>query len=112
MLADDGLFIVTTPNEENLAENTVYCPMSNVVFHRWQHVRNWSRETLRETLEKHGFAVQSVKAVTFRDAADASLNPLRKLVRELMTRLRKPQGLMAVSKRKKAAPERAAVKNT
>jgi hypothetical protein len=48
-------------------------------------------------LEKHGFKVQSVTALTFRDAADATLNPARKLVRDLMTRVRRPQGLMAIA---------------
>lgn len=98
LLAPDGVFIVTTPNDENLAENTVYCPVSNVVFHRWQHVRNWNRDTLRATLGRHGFDVLSVDALTFRDASDGSLDPFRRLVRHTMLKLRKPQGLMAASR--------------
>ena len=98
LLADDGVFIVTTPNEENLAENTVYCPVSNVMFHRWQHVRNWNRDTLRATLGRHGFDVLSVKALTFRDATDAALKPLRRIAQQMMVKLRKPHGLMAVAR--------------
>lgn len=32
-----GALIITTPNEENLEDNMVYCPVSNTIFHRWQH---------------------------------------------------------------------------
>jgi 2-polyprenyl-3-methyl-5-hydroxy-6-metoxy-1,4-benzoquinol methylase len=47
----------TTPNRENLEESMVYCPASDVVFHRWQHVRSWSTESLGEYMRARGFLV-------------------------------------------------------
>ena len=35
-----GTLIVTTPNNEDLELGMIYCPVSNVFFHRWQHVRS------------------------------------------------------------------------
>jgi 2-polyprenyl-3-methyl-5-hydroxy-6-metoxy-1,4-benzoquinol methylase len=55
LLAPGGLAIFTTPNKEDLALNQVYCPQSQVVFHRWQHVRSWSDITLTGYLKSRGF---------------------------------------------------------
>lgn len=57
LLAPQGVVVLTTPNREDLAANEVYCPVSNVIFHRWQHVRSWSPETLRTYLEDRGLCV-------------------------------------------------------
>jgi 2-polyprenyl-3-methyl-5-hydroxy-6-metoxy-1,4-benzoquinol methylase len=55
LMAPGAIAIFTTPNEEDLSLNEIYCPESDVVFHRWQHVRSWSGSTLREYLEARGF---------------------------------------------------------
>lgn len=55
----------TTPNNEDLSASEVYCPVSNVVFHRWQHVRSWTPETLTERLTQHGFEVLHMRRVDF-----------------------------------------------
>jgi SAM-dependent methyltransferase len=57
LLAEDGLLLLTTPNEEDLEKSYVLCPVSNQLFHRYQHVRSWSRETLTAALEARGFEV-------------------------------------------------------
>ena len=50
-----GRLIISTPNNENLALDTVYCPVSNLTFHRWQHVRSISADLLVETFSRRGF---------------------------------------------------------
>jgi len=50
-----GTLIISTPNNEDLDLNMAYCPVSNLLFHRWQHVRSFTRETLGALLAKHGF---------------------------------------------------------
>lgn len=50
-----GTLIVTTPDNEDLDQNMVYCPVSNTVFHRWQHVRSFTRESLCALLDGFGF---------------------------------------------------------
>jgi 2-polyprenyl-3-methyl-5-hydroxy-6-metoxy-1,4-benzoquinol methylase len=62
-LAKPGARIAfTTPNEEDLSAAMVYCPVADVVFHRWQHVRSWSAEGLAEHMRARGFAVVDVVA--------------------------------------------------
>lgn len=50
-----GILIVTTPNNEDLDLNMAYCPVSNTLFHRWQHVRSFTRQSLPALLARYGF---------------------------------------------------------
>lgn len=51
-----GVVVITTPNSEDLALGMCYDPMSNTMFHRWQHVRSFSPTTIVETMSRFGFA--------------------------------------------------------
>jgi 2-polyprenyl-3-methyl-5-hydroxy-6-metoxy-1,4-benzoquinol methylase len=64
-----GILIVTTPNNENLELGMTYCPVSNMLFHRWQHVRSFTETTLPELLRSYGF----VETVTHRVGFDAAV---------------------------------------
>jgi 2-polyprenyl-3-methyl-5-hydroxy-6-metoxy-1,4-benzoquinol methylase len=57
LLRPEGLLILTTPNRERLEDSQVLCPQCEVVFHRWQHVRSWSADSLRAFVESNGFEV-------------------------------------------------------
>jgi 2-polyprenyl-3-methyl-5-hydroxy-6-metoxy-1,4-benzoquinol methylase len=46
LLKPDGWFIVTTPNEEDRSKNFICSPESGLLFHRFQHVRSWSAQSL------------------------------------------------------------------
>jgi 2-polyprenyl-3-methyl-5-hydroxy-6-metoxy-1,4-benzoquinol methylase len=96
LLKPKGVLIVTTPNEERLEDSTVYCPVANVVFHRWQHMRSWTASSLEATLRQHGFHNVTARACNFRDATPASGSVLDRLVARVMVHLRKPQSLFAV----------------
>lgn len=50
-----GILIVTTPNNEDLDLGMAYCPVSNTLFHRWQHVRSFTHESLVTLLARYGF---------------------------------------------------------
>ncbi len=54
-LKPGGILIATTPNNEDLVANFAYCPVSDVVFHRWQHVRSFTAESLDACLSAGGF---------------------------------------------------------
>lgn len=53
----EGRFIVTTPNDEDLALNYILNPVTGTVFHRWQHVRSWSASSIASYLHQQGFEI-------------------------------------------------------
>lgn len=65
LLNTNGTVIITTPNEENLSNSMIHCPECDTVFHRWQHVRSWSKKTLGDFLEKSGFEIAEICATDF-----------------------------------------------
>jgi 2-polyprenyl-3-methyl-5-hydroxy-6-metoxy-1,4-benzoquinol methylase len=65
VLADNGIVIFTTPNNEDLSRSMVYCPDSDQVFHRWQHVRSWSKSNLRAFLQNNQFRLIDVFETNF-----------------------------------------------
>lgn len=81
VLVPDGLVVVTTPNDENLLNETVYCPCCNHTFHRWQHVRSWSAESLSALFRAQGLDMVEVFATDF------SISPRNGWVQYLLRRL-------------------------
>jgi 2-polyprenyl-3-methyl-5-hydroxy-6-metoxy-1,4-benzoquinol methylase len=61
--------IFTTPNEENLQESYILCPVSGTLFHRSQHVRSWSAESIAAYLRARGFGA----TLTFTTDFDVAL---------------------------------------
>jgi 2-polyprenyl-3-methyl-5-hydroxy-6-metoxy-1,4-benzoquinol methylase len=98
LLKQNGALIVTTPNDEKLEDNIVYCPVSNIVFHRWQHVRKWDAETLERALLDRGFSNVHVETRTFYDIRNDGLSPPRQMIARIAARLRKPTSLFAVAR--------------
>lgn len=47
--------VFTTPNEEDLAESYILCPVSRKLFHRFQHVRSWSQASITAYLQSRQF---------------------------------------------------------
>lgn len=58
ILKPNGKLIITTPNNEHLPDNHVYCPFCDSEFHRMQHMRSFDSEALERTL--HNFKFKSV----------------------------------------------------
>ena len=65
LVRSGGYVVVTTPNDEDLTASEVYCPVSNVVFHRWQHVRSWNAESLSGALSAHALRPVDVRPTWF-----------------------------------------------
>jgi len=61
LLKDDGALVISTPNEEDLAENMKFCPDCGAIFHQWQHVRAWSVDSLVARLGQHGFRFEGAR---------------------------------------------------
>jgi 2-polyprenyl-3-methyl-5-hydroxy-6-metoxy-1,4-benzoquinol methylase len=66
LLKDGGTLIVTTPNNEDLELGMAYCPVSGTLFHRWQHVRSFTAESLSTLLGRYGISPVVVHQVEFR----------------------------------------------
>ena len=65
LLADDGYIVITTPNDEVLADNMIFCPNCESVFHRWQHVKSWSTSSLEKAIIKYGFKKEKIYTTFF-----------------------------------------------
>lgn len=50
-----GTLIVTTPNTEDLDLGMSLCPVTGLLFHRWQHLRSFTPESLAEVLRRYRF---------------------------------------------------------
>jgi SAM-dependent methyltransferase len=70
-----GTLIVTTPNNENLELGMTYCPVSNMLFHRWQHVRSFTETTLPDLLRRYGFEEVVTHRVGFDQAVFLPVDP-------------------------------------
>lgn len=65
ILGKDGIIIITTKNDENLDENTICCPDCGCVFHRVQHVRSFTPESMSALMRGVGFTELWCGALTF-----------------------------------------------
>jgi len=82
--------IFTTPNEEKLEDNYIMCPVSGQLFHRWQHVRNWSQASVKDYLDSRNFHVIATLTTDFSDSfiTRGKKHPLRLWWHSLQFRLK------------------------
>jgi len=81
LLSKNGKAILTTPNEENLRNSTIFCPKCEHTFHRWQHLRSWSISSLSEALLRNGLKIERCYTTDF--SIIKTNNPLKKIYRNL-----------------------------
>ncbi len=65
LLKPGGKVFFTTPNNEDYDASKVLCPECGCTFHRWQHVRVWTADTLKARMEHAGFITRAVKPVAW-----------------------------------------------
>ena len=58
VLKPGGKLLVTTPFDETLSSNHIYCPFCNSEFHRMQHMRSFSIESMTHLLEENKFKIE------------------------------------------------------
>jgi SAM-dependent methyltransferase len=61
VLRPNGHFIVTTPFDEVLKDNTVTCPQCGHSFHRYGHLQSFTLQTLSQRLSQAGLSVRFMK---------------------------------------------------
>jgi len=87
----DTRIIFTTPNEEKLEDSYIMCPVSGKLFHRWQHVRNWSQASVKDYLDSRNFHVIAALTTDFSDSfitRGKNKHPLRLWWQALRKRLK------------------------
>ncbi len=85
VLRPNGHFIVTTPFDEALKDNTVTCPQCGHSFHRYGHLQSFNFQTLGRRFSAAGLSVRFMKVYPL--GAMAKL-PLGKHFAFLLRRLR------------------------
>jgi len=108
LLRPGGVAIFTTPNEEVLEDSYILCPVSRQLFHRWQHVRNWSSESVGSYLTSHGFQIEvsftTDFCITFHTSNmkhpfKQKLTTLRKLLKRKLKPEKNPPHLVAIARK-------------
>lgn len=108
-----GLLIITTPNHEDLDLGMCYCPVSNVLFHRWQHVRSITVDSLTALWARHGVDPIAVHQLEFTPAllaplANTATNALPDYLRDLRQdrsmRMGSEASILYLGRRRQPAP--------
>ena len=79
VLRPGGVFVATTPNEEDLDAKKIACPECGCVFHRVQHMHSLDATALRELFEASGFETVFASGVNFRHFPDRAAGRLVRL---------------------------------
>jgi SAM-dependent methyltransferase len=82
-LKTGGIFVMTSPNQENLLLSSRYCPVCQHLFHPWGHLRSFNRDSLKTLLESSGFTCEAMFDVDF-STARISIEELKILKRTLV----------------------------
>ncbi len=98
ILKPEGCLILTTPNDENMKRNQIYCPECGALFHKWGHVRKFTQKTLINIMEDHGWKTKCCNCTNFArfqpdtrkstSVFDVSINTLKRAFVEWLHSLR------------------------
>lgn len=91
----DGFVFLTTPNQEVLAANSVYCPDCSAHFHRWQHMRSWNPKSLDAFLKTGGFTQNSFTELNLHPIAE--VGAVKTFLTKKLFR-RRPSNLIAIAR--------------
>jgi len=86
-LKPHGKLIVTTPYKEDIINHRVYCPVSDVFFHPWQHVRNFDKSQMIGLFNQHKVNCLDFQVVDFSNYTKVynKLNELQTFYGDLQT---------------------------
>lgn len=103
-LAPGGVLILTTPNDEDRGKSMIVSPETGRLFHRMQHVRSWTADTLSAKLRTHDLLPVEIGVTDFGAAVTAlqrthglSFRLARSAAKRLLGWSRKPPHLYAVA---------------
>lgn len=95
LLAPGGVVVVTTPNNEDLAQLTRFCPDCGAVFHQWQHVRSWTSASLAECFAKYGMRLNFCR-LSYLTNRSAFIDFAKSIIFRFVYARKSPPNLLAV----------------
>ena len=60
-----GIIVCTTPHDEDLSEQEVFCPVTRKYFHRYHHVHSFTEASLAALFRARGFEVVRTFTIDF-----------------------------------------------
>ena len=100
ILKPGGMFVVTTPNNENLKEQNVICPDCGGIFHRVQHVGSFTKASLGKLVNSFGFKTTYCDATDFYQFGEKSATySIRNMLLKLFKKSYRPPHLVYIGKK-------------
>lgn len=62
LVPQGSVVVVSTPNNENVRKAMTCCPITQTYYHKYQHMRTFTAESLAEAMEAEGFETLNVEA--------------------------------------------------
>lgn len=92
ILKPGGKLVITTPNNEDLKSRNVMCPDCGCVFHRVQHIRSFTSQSLSELVGRYGFKQVFSGGIDFNEFRKSGLfhKGINFLKKSMGTRYRAP----------------------
>jgi SAM-dependent methyltransferase len=95
-LKTGGLFVMTSPNQENLLLSSRYCPICQHLFHPWGHLQSFNKDSLQNILESSGFTCEAMFDVDFSNAR-IPIEELKTLKRTLVAQAEEAEAMVSAS---------------
>ena len=96
LLRKNGILIITCPNNEDLSLSEVYCPKSNVVFHKWQHMWSIDKIKMNSLLKKKQYTPIIIKGTNFSNVG--LLSKAKNFIRYILNKNYNPH-LLSIAKK-------------
>lgn len=101
LLKPGGRLVITTPNNEILAEQNVICPDCGCVFHRVQHVRSFGKKSLTALMESFKFSTIFCEGTDFKQYGEKKLiYKVRNSLFKLLKKSYQPPHLVYIGQKK------------
>lgn len=93
VLKPGGVLVLTTPNDEVLNDGKLFCPECACIFHKWQHQRTWTVNSLKRELKNFNFTAKNVQVTNLK-----TKNKLKNVFRSLkaLYQQQKPKNIVGI----------------